>query len=312
MRGNAARRAAGAAEPASSLSSRSMNLKGAAAGSLVGRRVTVKYIEVADAPPVPYLGVVTFAEAARFYVVFDGFAEAEGAWVNDGDEWSWSKNAPPVPEPPGAWVPGGAAPAIDKIFSSREVKGDAGAAVDEPGPVPEEYLIKWKGMAHIHCQWVPREALEQDPANRQRLLRWIKARGSDAGVENTWDLEGEEGGVKDDELGYNPDFHQVDRVIARSRSRDDLPPQHLVKWRGLPYSAATWEESRALLHEQTAIRAFEAREQPPSARELKVAAAGSRPSKQAFRKLEQSPTFRNGHQLRPYQLEGLNWLLFSW
>ncbi len=35
----------------------------------------------------------------------------------------------------------------------------------------EEYLVKWKGMSHIHCQWVPRDALEFDPMNRQKLHR---------------------------------------------------------------------------------------------------------------------------------------------
>ena len=181
---------------------------------MVGRRVTVKYDEREGEPPEPYLGVVTWAERSRFFVVFDGFLETEGAWVNDGDEWSWSEDAPPAPEPPGAWgVPGGAAPAIDKIFQSREVRSEAGGGGEEGAVPQDEYLIKWKGFAHIHCQWVPRAALELDPANRQRLLRWIKARSSEAlQPENTWELDGEEGSSKDDELGYNPDFHQVGTI----------------------------------------------------------------------------------------------------
>lgn len=31
-----------------------------------------------------------------------------------------------------------------------------------------------------------------------------------------------------------------------------------------------------------------------------------------FKKLKESPIYKNSHQLRPYQLEGLNWLLFCW
>ena len=39
---------------------------------------------------------------------------------------------------------------------------------------------------------------------------------------------------------------------------------------------------------------------------------GTRPPRSNFRKLDASPSFRNGYSLRPYQLEGLNWLIFSW
>ena len=39
---------------------------------------------------------------------------------------------------------------------------------------------------------------------------------------------------------------------------------------------------------------------------------GTRPSKAAFKKLPSSPVYKDGHTLRSYQLEGLNWLLFSW
>ena len=44
----------------------------------------------------------------------------------------------------------------------------------------------------------------------------------------------------------------------------------------------------------------------------RLASPGSRPPRSNFRKLDASPAFKNGHALRPYQLEGLNWLLFSW
>lgn len=37
-----------------------------------------------------------------------------------------------------------------------------------------------------------------------------------------------------------------------------------------------------------------------------------KPNAAAWVKLEESPVYKNNNILRPYQLEGLNWLLFSW
>ena len=88
--------------------------------------------------------------------------------------------------------------------------------------------------------------------------------------------------------------------------------RYLVKWHSLPYSSCTWESCRTLLTEQSAIRRYWASEQPPSATEHRVAANGTRPPKSSFKANAQSPVYKDGHTLRPYQLEGLNWLLFSW
>lgn len=37
-----------------------------------------------------------------------------------------------------------------------------------------------------------------------------------------------------------------------------------------------------------------------------------RPLPEKWQKLERSKDYRNGNQLREYQLEGMNWLLFNW
>jgi len=37
-----------------------------------------------------------------------------------------------------------------------------------------------------------------------------------------------------------------------------------------------------------------------------------KPNAAAWVKLEESPVYKSNNILRPYQLEGLNWLLFSW
>lgn len=37
-----------------------------------------------------------------------------------------------------------------------------------------------------------------------------------------------------------------------------------------------------------------------------------KPPASGWVKLDESPVYKAGNNLRPYQLEGLNWLLFSW
>jgi hypothetical protein len=37
-----------------------------------------------------------------------------------------------------------------------------------------------------------------------------------------------------------------------------------------------------------------------------------KPTGEEWVKLDESPNYKNGNKLRAYQLEGLNWLLFSW
>ena len=98
------------------------------------------------------------------------------------------------------------------------------------------------------------------------------------------------------------------------KDEDDAPPSFLVKWRSLPYASCTWESTRTLLPYQSEIRRFRERQATPPPLERKVAANRSRPPKGVpFKKLTESPVVSaTGFTLRSYQLEGLNWLLFSW
>jgi chromodomain-helicase-DNA-binding protein 7 len=251
---------------------------------------------------------------------FEGLDESEGAWIDDEDDWSWvpkpAGGVPPALPVAGAWRPGLLPGPLEKIYLIR--------LPEETGE--PELLVKWKGLAHIHCQWVPRRELEAELSNKQRVLRFLKAqaeRETGNGADNTWDLgdEGDEGGrgARTDEEPYNPDFEVVERIVCQAASEavpphsEDLPPRYLVKWRSLPYAACTWESCRTLLAEQQAIRLYHQREQAPPEHEKKMAASGGfRPLKTAFKKLTASPAFKAGHALRSYQLEGLNWLLFSW
>lgn len=220
-------------EPAAAGSSGSINLKGRTAVQAVGGYLSVNYDEGGSS--VAYRGVVVYIEATRMHVNFDRFDEAEGAWIGDEDEWGWlprPKGGLPGAVPvAGAWRPGLSPGLVEKIFLSR---------LNDDGD-RTELLVKWKGLAHVHCQWVPQEELEVDPANRQRVQRHLKVaaqlESAGGGEAETWDLGVDVGeGARTEEEPYNPDFEIPERVIAEESGADDLPPRFLVKWRSLPYA----------------------------------------------------------------------------
>ncbi|XP_017596661.1 PREDICTED: chromodomain-helicase-DNA-binding protein 8-like [Corvus brachyrhynchos] len=113
----------------------------------------------------------------------------------------------------------------------------------------------------------------------------------------------------EDEEPFNPDYVEVDRILDESHSvdKDNGEPvvYYLVKWCSLPYEDSTWElqedvdEAKIAEFRRIQARHPELKRQP-------------RPQAGAWKKLEASHEYKNHNQLREYQLEGVNWLLFNW
>jgi superfamily II DNA or RNA helicase len=88
---------------------------------------------------------------------------------------------------------------------------------------------------------------------------------------------------------------------------------YLVKWSGLPYDNSTWEESSLVEKlDSEKIEEFLARKNMPNSKKASYASAGRRMPQSRWRKLQESPKFKDDNMLRSYQLEGLNWLMFCW
>mmetsp|Transcript_27904 Transcript_27904/g.44730 ORF Transcript_27904/g.44730 Transcript_27904/m.44730 type:complete len:1362 (-) Transcript_27904:126-4211(-) len=83
--------------------------------------------------------------------------------------------------------------------------------------------------------------------------------------------------------------------------------RYLVKWKGLSYADATWESEADILDDQ-AIAAYFRRAAIPASKRRANKEMDGEPQ---FYKYTQSPSFKDGLQLRSYQLEGLNWLAFN-
>jgi chromodomain-helicase-DNA-binding protein 1 len=107
---------------------------------------------------------------------------------------------------------------------------------------------------------------------------------------------------------------QVERIFADRVSKadgDDLVPEYLVKWQGLPYAESTWEKDTDIEFAQDAIDEYKARE-AATAILGKTVDFQRKKSKASLRRLDDQPEWLKGGKLRDYQLEGLNFLVNGW
>uniref|UniRef100_A0A8C3ADK0 Chromodomain helicase DNA binding protein 6 n=1 Tax=Cyclopterus lumpus TaxID=8103 RepID=A0A8C3ADK0_CYCLU len=151
--------------------------------------------------------------------------------------------------------------------------------------------------SYLHCKWATMEELEKDPRIQQKIKRFrTKHQMKHLFTEPDEDL-------------FNPDYLEVDRVLEVAVTTDtetgEEVTHYLVKWCSLSYEEATWELQEDLDPEK--IKEFEGIQKlPPDLRHME------RPLPEKWHKLDHSKDYRNGNQLREYQLEGMNWLLFNW
>uniref|UniRef100_A0A3B4AM20 Uncharacterized protein n=1 Tax=Periophthalmus magnuspinnatus TaxID=409849 RepID=A0A3B4AM20_9GOBI len=145
---------------------------------------------------------------------------------------------------------------------------------------------------------VKKEELEKDPRIHQKIKRF---RTKQAQMKHLF--------TEPDEDLFNPDYVEVDRVLEVAVTTDtetgEEVTHYLVKWCSLSYEEATWELQEDLDPEK--VKEFQEIQKPPS--DLRHV---ERPPPEKWQKLERSRDYRNGNQLREYQLEGMNWLLFNW
>ncbi|KYO27318.1 hypothetical protein Y1Q_0021242 [Alligator mississippiensis] len=184
---------------------------------------------------------------------------------------------------------------VDKILSSRIVKKEVSAGVTVEA---EEFFVKYKNYSYLHCEWATEQQLLKDKRIQQKIKRFKLRQAQRAHF--FADME---------EEPFNPDYVEVDRVLEVSfcEDKDTGEPvvYYLVKWCSLPYEDSTWELKEDV--DQAKIEEFEQLQASrPDSRRL------DRPPPNSWKKIEHSREYKNGNQLREYQLEGLNWLLFNW
>jgi chromodomain-helicase-DNA-binding protein 7 len=80
--------------------------------------------------------------------------------------------------------------------------------------------------------------------------------------------------------------------------------KYLVKWKILPYVESTWEYPESFKDDEKIEEFNRVNTIPPPEPTKHV--------KGKWRQMKESPKFKSENRLRPYQLEGMNWLSFCW
>lgn len=154
-----------------------------------------------------------------------------------------------------------------------------------------EYLVKYKEQSYIKCEWVTPEFIEKARLGKQRLQRFHNKSPE-----------------LDPDPPFDPEFVEVDRILSK-RVGEDQVNYYFVKWQGLPYNECTWE-SEDDIKDPEKVELYEKLNAIPtefvdSNKETR------RRFTSEFNKLEKID-FKNENELRPYQMEGVNWLIYCW
>lgn len=184
-------------------------------------------------------------------------------------------------------------PGVEKILSHRIVNGK------------DEFYVKFHGLAYIHGMWIGRDEIAAENSGASRISRFLSKPLSYYHF--------------DDKNIINPDFCIIDRIVYGwkhpSPENDNVMVySYLVKWRALPLDQATWEKEsfvKSLPDGPGAIKEYDSIPDPWKKRENALA-VGRRPDASQWTKFEESPVYKSDNTLRPYQLEGLNWLVYCW
>uniref|UniRef100_A0A8C2GFN9 Chromodomain helicase DNA binding protein 3 n=1 Tax=Cyprinus carpio TaxID=7962 RepID=A0A8C2GFN9_CYPCA len=216
--------------------------------------------------------------------------------------WRWGDPPPPVPVPP----PPDAPP-------------DAPLPPPMKGRPEREFFVKLAGQSYWHCTWITELQLEIFHSvmfrNYQRKTDMDEPPSLDYGSGGEEDSgKSEKRRAKDPQYaileekyyryGIKPEWMMVHRIINHSVDKKGNY-HYLVKWRDLTYDQCTWERDELDIPEFGAHKAAYWRHRYRSDE--------GRPREPTI-KYEEQPDFvtETGGTLHLYQLEGLNWLRFSW
>lgn len=192
----------------------------------------------------------------------------------------------------------------EKSNEETEVKTESEDKEEKPEPVfieVDEYYVKYRNFSYLHCEWrTEEELLKGDRRVSAKIRRFQMKQSQQMNIfEN---LEDEP---------FNPDFVETDRVLDMSVHEDPVTGKKtrnfLVKWKSLPYEDCTWELEDDV--EEKKIEEYNRFKKVPPKDKWKPK---RRPTPDQWRKLNETPIYKNNNTLRAYQLEGLNWLKFSW
>uniref|UniRef100_A0A8C7AH37 Chromodomain helicase DNA binding protein 5 n=1 Tax=Neovison vison TaxID=452646 RepID=A0A8C7AH37_NEOVI len=224
---------------------------------------------------------------------------------------------------------------------------DVEPGVPPPKPlegIPErEFFVKWAGLSYWHCSWVKELQLELYHTVMYRNYQ----RKNDMDEPPPFDYgSGDEDGKSEkrknkDPLyakmeerfyryGIKPEWMMIHRILNHSfDKKGDV--HYLIKWKDLPYDQCTWEIDdidipyydnlkqaywghRELMLGEDARLPKRLVKKGKKLKDDKQEKPPDTPIVDPTVKFDKQPWYidSTGGTLHPYQLEGLNWLRFSW
>ncbi|KAI6653320.1 Chromodomain helicase DNA binding protein 4 L homeolog [Oopsacas minuta] len=187
-----------------------------------------------------------------------------------------------------------------------------------------EYFVKWKDTSYWQCSWVGE--VEMEVFEMHLLRNYMKRvdmttpppletldrrhRKMSSSLQEPFEMDETEQLLI--RIGIRREWLHVHRIINTRVTRRGR--EYLTKWRDLGYEYCSWET----LTDRTNIGAEEAIKQYSELKESvtsgKKTGKKKKPSINPKLKYDMDPDFVSvtGGRLHPYQLEGLNWLRFSW
>ncbi|KAH3744089.1 protein CHROMATIN REMODELING 5 [Pelomyxa schiedti] len=201
-------------------------------------------------------------------------------------------------------------PVIERVLDHRPI-------IVENGPIPDlkslhtqwekdaEYLIKWKDKAYIHNTWETHERCTGYNGFK-KLQFYIKQQRAEIVLVQTASADVIE------QIAIQRELHQqsiveackVERIVSSKSSEGSDEVEYLIKWRGLPYQECTWELPEIIQDYPKELESFLNRERAYLAPEQPLRHV-------QYASLTEQPSNLMGGLLRDYQLDGLNWLTWT-
>uniref|UniRef100_A0A8C4V4A7 Chromodomain helicase DNA binding protein 5 n=1 Tax=Falco tinnunculus TaxID=100819 RepID=A0A8C4V4A7_FALTI len=197
--------------------------------------------------------------------------------------------------------------------------------------IPErEFFVKWAGLSYWHCSWVKELQLELYHTvmyrNYQRKNDMDEPPAFDYGSGDE-DSQREKRKNKDPQYakmeerfyryGIKPEWMMIHRILNHSfDKKGDI--HYLIKWKDLPYDQCTWEiDEIDIPYYENLKHLYWNHRYDPAGRwnhKEKLEKPPETPLVDPTVKFDKQPWYidATGGTLHPYQLEGLNWLRFSW
>ncbi|XP_063173770.1 chromodomain-helicase-DNA-binding protein 5 [Candoia aspera] len=235
------------------------------------------------------------------------------------------------------------------LLESTVTTVDPELAAPPPKPlrgIPErEFFVKWAGRSYWHCSWV--KELQLELYHTVMYRNYQRKNDMDSPPAFDYDSGNEDGKVekrqsKDPQYakmeekyyryGIKPEWMMIHRILNHSFDKK-REVRYLVKWKDLSYDQSTWEvdaidipyyenfkqhywnhRATMLGEENGSYSRRPMKNEEEESHKKKLEGCPETPHVDPTVKFDRQPWYidATGGTLHPYQLEGLNWLRFSW